>query len=114
MTKECKLTKEKCDRLEELRIGIWDNTFAVQKNSKEIKNKIGEIEKLVVGTEQNKSLMSDLNNMKNTADFLTNEPGAVTELYRHHDREFEKPYRQFGYFNNIIHDIKDRCRCDVH
>lgn len=73
--KKCQLTKEQCDRLEDLRMGLWDKTFLIQKNSKDIKNMIEEIQNLVARTEQYKGSMLDLNNMINTADFLTNESG---------------------------------------
>lgn len=110
--RKCILTKEQCDKLEDIRMNLWDKTFSIQKSSKDIKNMIEEIENMVTGTEQNKGNMFELNNMKNTADFLTDEPGMVTELYRYHDKEFKKPYRQFGYFNNIIHELKDNCGCN--
>lgn len=112
--KKCVFTKEQCDKLEELRIGLWDKTFLVQKGSEDIKDMIVKIEKMISGTEQNRSYTDDLKNMKNTADFLTQEPGSVTELYRYHDKDHEKPYRQFGYFNNIIHEINDNCECNKH
>lgn len=112
--KKCAFTKEQCDELERLRMGLWDKTFSIQKNSGEIKNMIVKIEKMVSGTEQNRSHMDDLKNMKNTVDFLIDEPGTVTELYRYHDKTFEKPYRQFGYFNNIIHEINSNCDCKKH
>lgn len=112
--KKCQLTKEQCDKLEDMRIYLWDKTFSIQKSSKDIKKTIEEIQDIVAGTEQDRSTMSNLDNMKNTVDFLMIEPGTVTELYRYHDKEFKKPYRQFGYFNNIIHEIKDNCKCNIH
>ena len=112
--KKCILTKEQCDELETLRMELWGKTHSIQKGSEEIKNMISKIEKMVSGTEQNKSHMDNLKNMKNTVDFLTDEPGSVTELYRYHDKTHEKPYRQFGYFNNIIHEINSNCDCKKH
>ena len=95
-------------------MGLLDKTSLIQKSSKDIKNMIEEIENMVIGTGQDRRNMIELNNMKNTVDFLTNEPGAVTELYRYHDKEFKKPYRRFGFFNNIIHEIHDNCGCNIH
>jgi len=112
--KRCILTKEQCNELESLRLNLWDKTFSIQKSSKDIKDDIIKIEKMISGTEQNISHIEDLKNMKNTADFLTDEHGSVTELYRYHDKVHEKPYRQFGYFNNIISEIDINCGCKKH
>lgn len=109
--KKCKLTHEQCNRLEELRIGLWDNTFEIKKNSRDIKSKIEEVQTLVEGTEQDRGDMRDLDNMKNTSDFLE-EKSSPPELYAPHDKEFKKPYRPFGYFNNIIHEINRNCGCN--
>lgn len=109
--KKCKLTHDQCDRLEEIRIRLWDRTFEVQKSSKDIKSMIEEVQTLTKGTEQYKTNMDDLDNMKNTAGFLQEERGP-TELYAYHDREFKKPYRSFGYFNNIILRINEDCGCE--
>ena len=49
---ECKLTKEDCDRLEELRISLWDNTFEIEKNASNIVNKIDKITDMIIGTKQ--------------------------------------------------------------
>ena len=51
---ECKLTKEDCDKLEELRISLWNNAFEIEKNASNIVNKIDKIADIIIGTKQDK------------------------------------------------------------
>lgn len=41
---ECKLSKEECDKLEELRLSLWASTHEIEKNAGKL---IGDIDKLV-------------------------------------------------------------------
>jgi hypothetical protein len=113
---ECKLTKEDCDKLEELRISLWDNAFGIEKNADNIVNNIDKLINMIIGTKQDSYHTSYLMDMRRTATFLESTHRARVEklekdqpesLYDKKDRE----YRKIGFFNNIIHKVGSDCGC---
>ena len=113
---ECKLTKEDCDKLEELRISLWDNAFEIEKNASNMINKIDKITDMIIGTKQDPYHTSYLMDIRRTATFIESihrtrveklEKDQPESLYDKKGRE----YRKIGFFNNIIHKIGSDCGC---
>lgn len=113
---ECKLTKEDCEKLEELRISLWNNTFEIEKNASNMVNNIDKITDMIIGTRQDPYHTSYLMDVRRTATFLESayrkrpekiEKVQPESLYDKKGRE----YRKIGFFNNIIHKIGSDCGC---
>lgn len=104
----CELTSAECDRLEVLRMKLWNNTFEVQSKSGVISGLISEV--LDIIKSKPVRYKKHLESMKNMADFLSEKEGwSEMELK---DAIDNKTYTRLGFYNNIIHDITEKCQCD--
>lgn len=113
---ECKLSKEECDKLEGLRLSLWNSTQEIEKNAGKLVNDIGKLTYMILGTKQDPYHTSYLMDVRRTATFLEStargreerlEKGQPESLYDKNGKE----YRKIGYFNNIISRIKSNCDC---
>lgn len=104
------MTKEDCDKLEDLRISLWNNAFEIEKNVSNIVNNIDKIANIIIGTKQDPYYTSYLMDIRRTATFVESihrtrveklEKDQPESLYDKKGRE----YRKIGFFNNIVHKI---------
>lgn len=112
----CDLTVDQCKKLENLRLKLWDNTFAIERDASKIVTNIDELNKMIDGTEQNPYLISYLKDIRRTATFLESKYRTRKEEIEKvqpeslHD-ESDKIYVKLGHFNHIIPDIYTKCGC---
>ena len=113
---ECKMNKEECDKLEELRLSLWASTHDIEKNAGKLVGDIDKLASMILGTKQDPYHTSYLMDVRRTATFLEStsrgrverlEKGQPESLYD----EKGKEYRKIGYFNNIISKIGANCEC---
>jgi hypothetical protein len=112
---ECILSKEQCDKLEELRISLWNNTHKIEENAGKLVNDIDRLTDIILRTKQNPHHTSYLMDIRRTATFLESSTrGRIEKLDKGpeflHD-EKGKEYKKIGYFNNIISKISSDCDC---
>ena len=113
---ECKLSKEECDKLEELRLSLWASTHEIEKNAGKLANDIGKLTKMILGTKQDPYHTSYLMDVRRTSTFLESTARGREERLEKVQPESlydekGKEYRKIGYFNNIINRIGANCEC---
>ncbi len=114
--KECKLSKEDCDKIEDLRLSLWKNTHDIEKNAGQLVKDIDKLSSMVLGTKQDPYHMEHLMDVRRTATFLESTArGRVERLEKVQPESLYdqkgKEYRKIGYFNNIISKITANCEC---
>lgn len=113
---ECKLGKEDCDKLEDLRLSLWTSTHEIEKQAGKLVSDIDKLTGIILGTKQDPYYTSYLMDVRRTATFLESTARGRTERLEKgqpeslHD-EKGKEYRKIGYFNNIISRIASNCEC---
>ncbi len=113
--KECKLRKEDCDKIEDLRISLWNNTHEIEKNANKLVENIDRLSGMILGTKQDPNYMKYLMDVRRTGTFLESSSRKIDRLEKTRPESLfdqkGKEYRKIGYFNNIIGNIKANCGC---
>ena len=113
---ECKLSKEECDKIEELRLSLWNSTHKIEENSSKLVGDIDKLSAMILGTKQDPYYMEYLRDVRRTGTFLeSTSRGRVERLEKVQPESLYdqkgKEYRKIGYFNNIISKITANCEC---